>query len=61
MRKKFSRRSARLTASYPENSKVLAFREHDGETILVIANLSRFSGGGAGPGALCRLLADGGF
>ncbi|MDQ6765915.1 MAG: putative maltokinase, partial [Verrucomicrobiota bacterium] len=29
---------------HPENSKVLAFlREHEGETVLVIANLSRFS------------------
>ncbi len=40
--KAFSRGS--LEFLHPENSKVLAFlREHEGETVLVIANLSRFS------------------
>ena len=40
--KAFSRGS--LQFLHPENSKVLAFlREYEGETILVIANLSRFS------------------
>ncbi|MGZ5552123.1 MAG: maltose alpha-D-glucosyltransferase [Chthoniobacterales bacterium] len=40
--KAFSRGS--LQFLHPENAKVLAFlREYDGETILVIANLSRFS------------------
>src|SRR3979411_2753346 len=40
--KAFSRGS--LQFLHPENSKVLAFlREHDGETILIVANLSRFS------------------
>src|SRR5947209_18376339 len=40
--KAFSRGS--LQFLHPENAKVLAFlREHEGETILVVANLSRFS------------------
>ncbi len=40
--KAFSRGS--LQFLHPENAKVLAFlREYDGETILVVANLSRFS------------------
>ena len=40
--KAFSRGS--LEFLHPENAKVLAFlREHEGETILVVANLSRFS------------------
>ncbi|MEP6810767.1 MAG: maltose alpha-D-glucosyltransferase, partial [Chthoniobacterales bacterium] len=40
--KAFSRGS--LEFLHPENSKVLAFlREHEGETVLVIANLSRYS------------------
>ena len=35
--------AGRLTFLYPENRRVLAFyRRHEGKTILVIANLSRF-------------------
>ena len=47
--KAFSRGS--LHFLHPENSKVLAFlREFEDETILVIANLSRFSQAVGGPG-----------
>ena len=39
--------AARLRFLYPENRKVLAYlREHEGETILCVANVSRVAAGG---------------